>query len=137
MKSWLVAIFGLEALFFSPLIMPILGVAYYSQVLFMEPTPSRKAHYEFIHAGYEIYITIFNVIAVVIHHCFVRYSAARYFGRKNIALWRVVEYYAFLLVGLWVIMFPSIVTSVIRGAIKHQEYVTAPKSSSSSDESLK
>lgn len=110
--------------------MPFLVMSTYLQIFFMEPTPTRKEHYEFMHSGYDIIITVLNVVIMVMHHCFVRYSAARYFNHKRIPLWRVVEYYAFLLIGMWVIMLPSMYTSVIKGCIQHQEYNKTSKKQS-------
>jgi hypothetical protein len=135
-KSWLVVIFSIESLFFAPLIMPILVIATYSQLSFMEFTPARKDHYEFMHWGYDIIATILNIVIVIMHHSFVRYSAARYFG-LNIPFWRIIEYYAFLLIGMWIILVPSIIVNVISRATKRPEYITAPKKHNVDEEQSK
>lgn len=135
-KTWMVLFLSVDSYYFSAIIMPFIGLTAYIQIMTTSFPPSRKDHFEFMHSGIDVIITLANILNIVLHHSFVRYAAARYYGRKNIPFWRVIEYYAFMLFGLWVMMVPSIIVSIIRKVWKHSEYITAPKNHSSDEQHI-
>lgn len=127
-RSWMMLYFNLDVYLINGLLAPLLvGICMYQMHAPITINPARKSHFEFMRCGVEIICTICNILCVVLHHLFVRYSAKRYYNQKPAPMWKVLEYYSFLLFGMWVMMLPSILVSIVKGALKPFEYVTAPK----------
>jgi hypothetical protein len=126
-RMWMVTFFVMDTVYYNSLVTPIFAILVNLQMNFMTVTPARRAHYEFLHGGIFNLILVTNVIVILLHNNFRNYAIKRYYGKESGPYWRVVEYLAFPLMGLWVLMTPSIIYSTFKGIIKPLEYVIAPK----------